>query len=66
MPIRFIGGDKMGNLNPVLALVIGLFVGGIAILIIDFIKNKNVNRNANKIIEDAKKEADKHRRDALL
>ena len=54
----------MGDLNPILALVIGLFVGGILVLIINFIKNKNINRNANKIIEDAKKEADKHRRDA--
>jgi len=56
----------MADLNPILTLFIGLFVGIIAILIINFIKNKNVDRNANKIIEDAKKEADKHRRDALL
>ena len=56
----------MADLNPILALCIGLFVGIIAILIINFLKNKNVDRNANKIIEDAKKEADKHRRDALL
>ena len=56
----------MADLNPILTLFIGLFVGIVAILIINFIKNKNVDRNANKIIEDAKKEADKHRRDALL
>ena len=56
----------MADLNPILALCIGLFVGIIAILIINFLRNKNVDRNANKIIEDAKKEADKHRRDALL
>ena len=56
----------MADLNPILALVIGLFVGGIAIFVVNLLKNKNVNRNANKIIEDAKKEADKHRRDALL
>lgn len=56
----------MANLNPILALCIGLFVGIVAILVINFLKNKNVDRNANKIIEDAKKEADKHRRDALL
>ena len=55
----------MADLNPILALVIGLFVGGIAIFVINLLKNKNVNRNANKIIEEAKKEADKHRRDAL-
>ena len=55
----------MADLNPILALVIGLFVGGIAIFVVNLLKNKNVNRNANKIIEDAKKEADKHRRDAL-
>ena len=56
----------MADLNPILTLCIGLFVGIIAILIINFLRNKNVDRNANKIIEDAKKEADKHRRDALL
>ena len=56
----------MADLNPILALCIGLFVGIVAILIINFLRNKNVDRNANKIIEDAKKEADKHRRDALL
>ena len=56
----------MEDLNPILALCIGLFVGIIAILIINFIRSKNVNRTANKIIENAKKEADKHRRDALL
>ncbi|MBO4601192.1 MAG: ribonuclease Y [Bacilli bacterium] len=56
----------MADLNPILALVIGLFVGGIAIFVVNLLKNKNVNRNANKIIEEAKKEADKHRRDALL
>lgn len=56
----------MADLNPILALVIGLFVGAIAIFVVNFLKSKNVNRNANKIIEDAKKEADKHRRDALL
>ena len=58
--------EKMADLNPILALCIGLFVGIVAILIINFLRNKNVDRNANKIIEDAKKEADKHRRDALL
>ncbi|MCR5787868.1 MAG: ribonuclease Y [Bacilli bacterium] len=58
--------EKMADLNPILTLFIGLFAGGIVILVINFIRNKNVNRNANKIIEDAKKEADKHRRDALF
>ena len=56
----------MANLNPILTLCIGLFVGIVVILIINFIRSKNENRKANKIIEDAKKEADKHRRDALL
>ena len=56
----------MENLNPILALCIGLFVGAIIILIINFIRNKSVSHNAKKIIEDAKKEADKNRRDALF
>ena len=56
----------MENLNPILTLCIGLFVGAIIILIINFIRNKSVSHNAKKIIEDAKKEADKNRRDALF
>ena len=56
----------MENLSPILALIIGLFVGAIFIAILNYIKNKNTENKANKLIEEAKKEADKHKRDSLL
>lgn len=56
----------MEKISPILALVIGLFVGAIIIVILNYIKNKKNERNADKLIENAKKEADKHKRDSLL
>ena len=56
----------MDNAQAILTLMIGLFVGAIIVVIINFIKNKSVENKANKLIEDAKKEADKHKRDTLL
>ena len=56
----------MDNAQAILTLMIGLFVGAIIVVIINFIKNKSVEAKANKLIEDAKKEADKHKRDTLL
>ena len=54
------------NLMSILTLVIGFFVGFGVILIINAIKNNQNENKANKIIEDAKKEADKHKRDSLM
>ncbi len=56
----------MENLSPILTLVIGLFVGAIIVAILNYIKIKNTENKADKLIEDAKKEADKHKRDSLL
>ncbi|MBQ9834235.1 MAG: ribonuclease Y [Bacilli bacterium] len=56
----------MDNAQAILTLMIGLFVGAIIVVIINFIKNKSVEDKANKLIENAKKEADKHKRDTLL
>ena len=56
----------MENLSPILTLVIGLFVGAIIVAILNYIKIKNTENKADKLIEDAKKEADKHKRDTLL
>ena len=56
----------MENLSPILTLIIGLFVGAIVVAILNYIKNKSTENTANKLIEDAKKEADKHKRDSLL
>ena len=51
--------------STVLALFIGIFGGVGASVAAVFIKNKNTGSKANKLLEDAKKEADKHKRDSL-
>ncbi len=50
------------NMMSILTLIIGFFVG----FLIIFIKNSQNENKANKLIEDAKKEADKHKRDSLM
>lgn len=52
--------------NSIFTLVIGLLVGAAVIFIIFFIINKKRINKVNKLIEDAKKEADKQKRDSLL
>ena len=49
----------------ILALVIGI-VGGVGLSIVGILlKGKNATSKANKLLENAKKEADRHRRDSL-
>lgn len=51
--------------STVLALVFGIF-GGLGVSVVGYtIKSKNTTSKANKLLEDARKEADKHRRDTL-
>ena len=52
--------------DSILTLVIGLIIGAIIVTIVFTIINKRRVNKANKLIEDAKKEADKQKRDALL
>lgn len=54
------------NAMAILTLVIGFFVGFIVVSIFAAIKNNQNESKANKLIEDAKKEADKHKRDTLM
>ena len=54
------------NTMSILTLIIGFFVGFLVILIVNVIKNNQNENKANKLIEDAKKEADKHKRDSLM
>ncbi len=56
----------MDNSKTILTLLIGLFLGAIIVAIINYIRNKRNENKANKLIENAKKEADKHKRDSLL
>ena len=53
-------------LIPILTLILGIPVGGAGFWLVTKAKHSANKNNANKIIEDAKKEADKHKRDALL
>ncbi|MBE6148573.1 MAG: ribonuclease Y [Firmicutes bacterium] len=52
--------------DSILTLVIGLIIGAIIVTIVFTIINKRRVNKANKLIEDAKKEADKQKRDSLL
>ena len=51
---------------PILLVVIGLFVGIAIVLIINYFRETSAGRKAEKIIENAKKEADKIKRDSIL
>ena len=50
----------------ILLLFVGTFIGIIIMLIINSVKGSNAQKKANKLIELAKKEAEKHKRDAIL
>ncbi|MBE6156082.1 MAG: ribonuclease Y [Firmicutes bacterium] len=52
--------------DSILTLVVGLLIGAIIVTIVFAIINKKRVNKANKLIEDAKKEADKQKRDSLL
>ncbi len=54
------------NLMTILALIVGIVLGVVVVLIINSVRNKGTESKANKLIEQAKKEADKSKRDALL
>ncbi len=50
----------------VLTLIIGIFIGAIIIYLLDFIKVNNARAQAEKLLSDAKNEADKYKRDIML
>jgi ribonuclease Y len=54
--------------NPMamLTLLIGAIIGAIIVVIVTIIKNKASENKANKLIEDALKEAERKKRDSLL
>ena len=52
--------------SSILTLIIGLIIGAVVVFIIFSIINKKRVNKANKLIENAKKEADKQKRDSLL
>jgi len=50
----------------ILLVLIGLFVGAIIVIIINYVKGSATMKNAEKMIEKAKKEAEKAKRDSIL
>ncbi len=50
----------------ILAFLIGIIIGAIAIFVVESLKSVNASKKAQKLLEDAKKDADKHKRDTLL
>ena len=54
------------NVMPILTLLLGTVLGVVIALIINYIRNKTTESKANKLIENASREAEKKKRDALL
>jgi len=54
------------NAMSILTLIIGTFIGVGVFFLINMIRGTQTENKANKIIENAKKEADKNKRDAIL
>ena len=50
----------------ILLVVVGLFVGGFIVVIINKLKVSKAQKDADKLIQDAKKEAEKAKRDGIL
>ena len=50
----------------ILALLLGIVLGVIIILVVNYFRGKNNENKANKIIDQARKDAEKQKRDALL
>ncbi len=50
----------------ILFLFLGIAIGAALVFLVNHFKGVSAERNANKLLEDAKKEADKHKRDSLL
>ena len=54
------------NATSILLLILGLVIGVIGMLVIVSVTGFGAGKKAEKILADAKKEADRHKRDALL
>ena len=50
----------------ILLFILGLVIGIVLILVINYLKNKKKEKLADDIIEKAKKEADKYKRDSII
>ena len=50
----------------ILTFIVGIFGGAIIVFIVEYVKGINASKKAEKLLSDAKKEADKYKRDSLL
>jgi ribonuclease Y len=50
----------------ILTLIIGFFIGSIAMILINYLRGISIDKKASELLSDAKKEADKYKRDLLL
>ena len=50
----------------ILFLFLGIIIGVIIVFTINYFKGVSAQNKANKLLEDAKKEAEKHKRDTLI
>ena len=53
------------TLVAILALLVGIFLGVIIILVVNYVRGKSVEGKATKLIDQAKKDAEKQKRDTL-
>lgn len=57
---------EFNAMSSILSLFLGLFLGLIIVIIFYFIRKKNIEESAKKILDDATKEAEKRKRDSLM
>lgn len=57
---------EFGILSTILTLLIGIFAGAGSIFLLSYLKGNSIEKKANKLIEEAKKEAEKQKRDRLI
>ena len=50
----------------ILFLFLGIILGALLVFLVNHFKGVSAQNNANKLLENAKKEAEKHKRDSLL
>ncbi len=54
------------TLMAIIALLVGLLVGALGVWLVQYLKKSQAENKASKFLEDAKNEAEKHKRDTLL
>lgn len=55
-----------GTIFSILLVLIGLFVGAIIVIVVNYIKGATMQKNVEKLLEHSKKEAEKIKRDSIL